>query len=429
MCLFISMRKQKCVAQAAEVIHTIGNGESDVPRVTWLCDLRLFLCSVMLNANAVKNSKMYENLKRESDIKWPSHWQGPLIPSSLNKHPSKKEWWRESGAQIVLGLFENNEWKLAVKIYQGPQNIHKKAHQFLQPGSTNRYAQAIMWKGGKDWILEFPDRSQWALFEERHEECYNRNMRAATVKKSVFLGTAFVRSSSKCLRWVQNEVEMALNSARILYDMDSDDEQQWPMAMFEKVANVQQRDNFSSEETKESMVGIEPIAIKTIYEHWRQKWQRMGMPLTQHLQLSFSLAPLQFPHHFQEEDQMGFAFGDEQYLYPAYNYESFDDSLLSQASPRVFSRPDTGSMGYFSMAYDGFDRNHHQKLQRSSSKKFGSFLRFNEMQMLGSYNQRDLKQLDGSDIYESRLSGASAAAGHALNNLIWQSSREKRHID
>ncbi|GLT97680.1 hypothetical protein SLE2022_152340 [Rubroshorea leprosula] len=158
-----------------------------------------------------------------------------------------------------------------------------------------------------------------------------------------------------------------------------------------------------------------------------------------------------------EEDQMGFAFGDEQYLYPAYNYESFDDSLLSQASPRVFSRRDTGSMGYFSMAYNGFDRNHHQKLQRSSSKKFGSFLPFNEMQMLGSYNQRvmgrrrwypgfsdwpsqryfyldddlkqDLKQLDGSDLYVSRLRGASAAARHALNNLIWQSSREKRHID
>ncbi|GAB2248659.1 hypothetical protein Droror1_Dr00008541, partial [Drosera rotundifolia] len=38
------------------------------------------------------------------------------------------------------------------------------------PGSVNRFTHAMMWKGGKKWALEFPDRSQWALFKEMHEE-------------------------------------------------------------------------------------------------------------------------------------------------------------------------------------------------------------------------------------------------------------------
>ncbi|GLT97667.1 hypothetical protein SLE2022_152220 [Rubroshorea leprosula] len=502
------------------------------------------------------------NEKRLSDVSRGSQRNMDLLSCDANVLITLGDkGWRESGAQIVLELFEHNEWKLAVKI-SGTTKYTYKAHQFLQPGSTNRYTHAMMWKGGKDWILEFPDRSQWALFKEMHEECYNRNIRAASVKNIPIPGVclieeyddngteaAFGRSTSKYFRQVENDIEMALNRARILYDMDSDDEQ-WvlrirntseagdgclleiseemfekTMDMFEKVAYVQQRDNFTSEEIEELTAGVGPIeTVKAIYEHWRQKRQRVGMPLIRHLQpplweryqqqlrdwelamlkvnsmfpngcsekvssiekppmLAFCLKPRGLEvlnkgskHRSQRRISVsgkinatlgdhdgshsfgrrpnGIAFGDEKYVYPAYNYESFDDSPLSQASPRVFSRRDTGSTGYFSVGYDGFDRNHHQKLQRSKSKKDGPS---NEMQMLASYNQRlmgrrnginrwnlgfsdwpsqrhfysddylkhDLEQLDGSDLDEYRLRGASAAARHALN--MAKLKREKAH--
>lgn len=225
--------------------------------------------------------------------------------------------WREFGAQVVLELFDHNEWRLAVKL-SGTTKYSYKANQVLLPGSTNRHTHALMWKGGKDWILEFTDRSQWALFREMHEECYNRNIRAALVKNIPIPGVrlleeiddieteaAFVRNSPKYFRQVESDVEMALDPSRILYDMDSDDEQ-WmlknqnsleingdiseelferTMDLFEKLAYAQQRDLFTSDEIDELMVGIGPRdVIKTIYEYWRQKRQRKGMPLIRHLQ-------------------------------------------------------------------------------------------------------------------------------------------------
>ncbi|XVF34454.1 hypothetical protein REPUB_Repub18cG0060100 [Reevesia pubescens] len=235
--------------------------------------------------------------------------------------------WRECGAQIALELFDHNEWKLAVKV-SGSTRYSYKAHQFLQPGSTNRYTHAMMWKGGKDWILEFTDRSQWALFKEMHEECYNRNVRAAAVKNIPIPGVrwieeydenttevTFVRSSSKYLRQIETDVEMALDPSRVLYDMDSDDEQ-WIsrickssetdvssislefsdemfekiMDMFEKAAYTQQCDQFNSDEIQELMTGFGSMkVIRAIYEHWRQKRQRVGMPLIRHLQVSFEM--------------------------------------------------------------------------------------------------------------------------------------------
>lgn len=230
--------------------------------------------------------------------------------------------WRECGAQVLLELFERNEWKLSVKI-SGITKYSYKAHQFLQPGSTNRFTHAMMWKGGKDWILEFPDRSQWALFKEMHEECYNRNIRAASVKNIPIPGVrlieesddngteiAFIRSSSKYFRHVGTDVEMALDPCRVLYDMDSDDEQfilnienssecmngclgkiseeifEKTMDMFEKAAFARQVDQFTSDEIEELVAGVGPMnVIKPIYEHWLQKRQKNGMPLIRHLQV------------------------------------------------------------------------------------------------------------------------------------------------
>lgn len=230
--------------------------------------------------------------------------------------------WRECGAQVVLELADQNEWKLAVKI-SGDTQFSYKAHQFLQPGSTNRYTHAMMWKGGKDWTLEFPDRGQWALFKEMHEECYNRNVRAASIKSIPIPGVhlldenddsgpegLFVCSSSKYFRQIETDVEMALNPSRVLYDMDSEDEkwisENWScsdgggnsfrrlseedfertMDMFEKAAYMQQRDQFSSDEIEEFMSGVGSMELlKAIYDHWQQKRQKKGMPLIRHLQV------------------------------------------------------------------------------------------------------------------------------------------------
>lgn len=227
--------------------------------------------------------------------------------------------WRECGAKVVLELVDHNEWRLAVKI-SGDTKYSYKAHQFLQLGTTNRYTHAMMWKGGKDWILEFPDRSQWAMFKEMHEECYNRNFRAASVKNIPIPGVRlveetddnvpevpFVRPSPKYHRQLETDVDIATDPGRVLYDMDSDDEQ-WvakhrasdsnvsncrdisdemferTMDVVEKVAYAKQRDHLSSDELEE-LAEFGPIeAIRIIHEHWREKRLRKGMPLIRHLQ-------------------------------------------------------------------------------------------------------------------------------------------------
>ncbi|KAK4420023.1 hypothetical protein Salat_2415200 [Sesamum alatum] len=226
--------------------------------------------------------------------------------------------WRECGANIVLEHADHNEWRLAVKLSGVTKYCYKVKH-ILQPGSTNRYSHAMMWKGGKDWVLEFPDRNQWILFKEMHEECYNRNIRAASVKNIPIPGVRlveesddyaevqFVRNPARYIRQVQTDVEMAMDPSRILYDMDSDDEQ-WLMSkknctekhkyeeiseevlekaidIFEKVSYAKLRDNFTDAEIEELLIGIGSAeAAKVIYEHWRQKRKKFGMPLIRHLQ-------------------------------------------------------------------------------------------------------------------------------------------------
>ncbi|XP_077211752.1 enhancer of polycomb-like transcription factor protein [Tasmannia lanceolata] len=229
--------------------------------------------------------------------------------------------WRECGAHVVLESFDQKDWRLLVK-FSGAARYSHEAHQFLQPGTTNRHTHAMMWKGGKDWILEFSDRSQWTLFKEMYEECYKRNIRAASVKNIPIPGVRlvedsddnaievpFVRSSPKYFRQFVTEVDMALDPSRILYDMDSDDED-WilkfrnssdvngsevkeiseemferVMDMFEKVSYAEQRDEFTCDEIEDFMDGVGPMdVIKAIHEHWRQKRQRKGMPLIRQFQ-------------------------------------------------------------------------------------------------------------------------------------------------
>ncbi|KAL6556593.1 hypothetical protein OROGR_005881 [Orobanche gracilis] len=227
--------------------------------------------------------------------------------------------WRECGAHIFSEVADDNEWRLAVKI-SGTTRFSYKVKHILQPGSTNRYSHAMIWKGGKDWVLEFPDRNQWMLFKELYEECHNRNIRAACVKSIPIPGVRlvdesddirdevpFVRNPTMYFRQVQTDAEMAMDPSYILYDMDSDDEQwlttqrnctdkhkieniseeffEMAMNMFEKVSYSHQRDNLTDAEIEEVAIVIGSVeAAKLIYLHWRLKREKTCMPLIRHLQ-------------------------------------------------------------------------------------------------------------------------------------------------
>lgn len=229
--------------------------------------------------------------------------------------------WREWGAQVAVGSDDHKDWRICVKL-SGVTKYAYKAQHIIQPGITNRYTHAMMWKGGKDWTLEFTDRSQWSRFKEIHEECYNRNMRSAFVKNIPIPGVQLMtgddydvegvpsfHSSSKYYRQVGTEVDMALDPAHLLYDMDSDDEE-WvsemnnskdlngdgiskvtddmferTMDIFEKFSYAQQCNEFSSDEIEEFMADVGPLDIvKTIYEYWRQKRLKKGMALIRQFQ-------------------------------------------------------------------------------------------------------------------------------------------------
>ncbi|KAF2304523.1 hypothetical protein GH714_032909 [Hevea brasiliensis] len=310
---------------------------------------------------------------------------------------------------------------------------------------NKRFTHAMMWKGGKDWILEFPDRSQWARFKEMHEECYNRNIRAASVRNIPIPGVRLIEEND------DNGIEVpfvrkAANSSS--WEI-SDEMFEKTMDMFEKAAYSQQCNQFTSDEIEDLMAGLGPMkAIKIIHEYWQQKRQRKGMPLIRHLQ-----PPLweRYQQQLREWELAkrrrlnGFASGDEKAVYQGHNYEPLDDSPLPQISPRVFSPRYASGNGYFSMNSDRYERNHVQKLYRSKSKKPGAFMFPNDTQMVASYNQRMFdkrngfhqwnigfsdwpsrryyhidgplchgpEHFDSSDVDEFRLRDASGAAQHA----------------
>ncbi|XP_010905588.1 uncharacterized protein [Elaeis guineensis] len=227
---------------------------------------------------------------------------------------------RECGAQVVLDSDGQKDWRIAVKFSGVTKYVHK-ANQFLQPGTSNRYTHAMMWKGGKDWALEFTNRSHWSLFKMMHEECYNRNLRAASIKNIPVPGVRLIKDgeedvvevpvirSSNYHRQIGTEVEMALDPSHVLYDIDSDDEE-WIskyklhldgngsskaeitddmferiMDMFEKIAYAKQCDIFTDDELVEFMVDFGTLdIIKAVYEHWHEKRQKKGLPLIRQFQ-------------------------------------------------------------------------------------------------------------------------------------------------
>ncbi|KAK9682555.1 hypothetical protein RND81_10G082000 [Saponaria officinalis] len=458
--------------------------------------------------------------------------------------------WRECGARVVLELVNDNEWRLAVKM-SGDTKYSHKAHQFLQPGSTNRYTHAMMWKGGKDWILEFTDRSQWTIFKEMHEECYNRNLRAASMKNIPIPGVRlieetddfvpdvpYMRPSPKYHRQLETDVDIAMNPSHVLYDMDSDDEQ-WVikhrgldsnehgyefvsdemfekiMDAFEKYAYANQCDHFSLDELEDIMTGFGPVdLVINIYEYWREKRQRKGMPLIRHLQpplwekyqqqvkeweqaalsappsgssenpaivekpamFAFCLKPrgLEMPHRgskhrpqkklpigflshgvLGDPDSLhspvgrrlhGFPLGDDRLVCSAYNQGISEFSPVLHGSTRSFSPRDAGgSIGYFSLNNDGFERNYYSKRHKIKSKRLSfippycdQFASFNHrtmnkrstghMRNMGSaewpsqmnyqpdgFQRHNIEQVSPSVLDEFRLRDAASAARHAVS--------------
>ncbi|XP_073129474.1 uncharacterized protein [Henckelia pumila] len=401
--------------------------------------------------------------------------------------------WRESGALIFLEVADHNEWRLAVK-FSGITKYSYKVTHILQPGSTNRFSHAMMWRGGNDWVLEFPDRSQWALFKEMHEECYNRNIRAASVKQIPIPGVwlveerndcgtevPFVRNHMKYFRQVQTDVEMAMDPSRVLYDLDSEDEQWLEVTkkctdkhlseeisdefmekiidMLEKGAYIQCRDNFTDAEIEELVMGIGYLeAAKVVYEYWRQKRDRKGMPLIRHLQpplwgqyqhqlkeweitvargnASFPVSHLEKPpmfafclkprgldvpnkgskqrshrkfsvsghHHATSGDQdslhtfgrrlNGPAFGDEKALYSNTVHESSDISPTLQASTRLWSPRDA----FFSLSTNVPEWNRNLKVYKHNPTN----LSLNNQQMM-SYSQRTIGNRNGTHQWNMEL--------------------------
>lgn len=286
------------------------------------------------NKSHNQNGHPYQRIRKANDRRTSDVSKGPrrnleLVACDTNILINGGEkGWRECGARVFLEAADQNEWKLAVKC-SGVLKYSCKVHQDLQTGSTNRYTHAMMWKGGKDWALEFPDRSQWVLFKEMHEECHNRNIRAASIKNIPIPGVRLIDDSFDdeeerpftrspwYLCQVRNDVEMAMDASRVMYDMDSEDEE-WlsrirmqqkqqeseddmisdelfekVMDMLEKVSYAQKRDHFTSGEIEELITKVSAMQVaKSIYEHWREKRQRKGMPLIRQLQVCLTIHAL-----------------------------------------------------------------------------------------------------------------------------------------
>jgi hypothetical protein len=228
--------------------------------------------------------------------------------------------WREYDTQIKIDTDGQSDRRICVRLAEGIKYAHKVC-QALQPGATNRYTHAILWKGGPEWCLEFPDRSQWAIFKQMHGECYNHNIRAASVKNIPIPGVRMVEGHDDnggilfvrpqdYLCHIGPDVEMALDESRVIYDMDSDDEE-WisgwrksqhsknstvseltedlfekVMDKFEKFAHTHNCNELTIDQIKELDMDDVPLdIIEVIHDHWHDKRQKKGIPLVRHFQV------------------------------------------------------------------------------------------------------------------------------------------------
>ncbi|CAM0879995.1 unnamed protein product [Alopecurus aequalis] len=227
--------------------------------------------------------------------------------------------WREYDTQIKIDSDGQSDRRICVRLAEGIKYAHKVC-QILQAGATNRYTHAMLWKGGPEWSLEFPDRSQWHIFKQMHGECYNHNIRAASVKNIPIPGVRLVEGHDDngsvlfvrpedYLCHIGPDVEMALDESRVIYDMDSDDEE-WisgwrksqdsknstvgeltedlfekVMDKFEKFAYTHNCNELTIDQIKELDMDDVPLdIIEVIHDHWHDKRQTKGIPLVRHFQ-------------------------------------------------------------------------------------------------------------------------------------------------
>ncbi|XP_062192320.1 uncharacterized protein LOC133895542 [Phragmites australis] len=242
--------------------------------------------------------------------------------------------WREYDTQITLDSDEQSERRICVKLAEGTKYAHKVC-QVLQPGATNRYTHAMIWKGGAEWCLEFPDRSQWLIFKQMHDECYSHNIRAASVKNIPIPGVCLVEAhddydaasfvrSQDYLGHIGTDVEMALDESRVIYDMDSDDEawiSNWRKSLvgesitaceltedlFERVMDKLEKFSYShncNDLTIDQMkeLDIDNVSldiIQGIHAYWQDKRQKKGMPLIRHFQSAMWKVYEKQLHHWE----------------------------------------------------------------------------------------------------------------------------------
>ncbi|KAL3699408.1 hypothetical protein R1sor_017430 [Riccia sorocarpa] len=226
---------------------------------------------------------------------------------------------RETGAVIELQPGHGNTWTLSVTV-NGESKYAYKADQPVATGTSNKFTHAMMWRGGKDWSLEFADRKQWHLFKDLHDECFQRTVRAATVRHIPIpgvkqipelprTGARFMRPYAKYIRQIDVEVESALTSPRVIYDMDSEDEL-WLNELvtssdnefeprieedtLERVIDKLEKMSFLRSQ-QEPLLSYEeaaqvchdlatPEVVKAIHVYWHDKRTRNGMALVRHFQ-------------------------------------------------------------------------------------------------------------------------------------------------
>ncbi|KAF3326961.1 Enhancer of polycomb-like protein [Carex littledalei] len=219
--------------------------------------------------------------------------------------------WRECGAHVVLDFDEQEGARLCVQFFRETKYFYR-ANQVMQPGSTNRYNHAMMWRGGRDWSLEFTERNQWFIFKEMYVECYNRNMRAASVKNIPTPGVLIVEGDNMVgfrrpfvrglgyIRQVGSDIDVALDPSRVIYEMDSEDEE-WVLGFngereltedlferimdkCEKLSYVNNCTEFTKEQIEELMEDVGPMeVVKEVAGYWITKRMKKGMSLIRHL--------------------------------------------------------------------------------------------------------------------------------------------------
>ncbi|CAM6086156.1 unnamed protein product [Calypogeia fissa] len=253
------------------------------------------------------------SLRRSADPGWGSCTANVLITKS-------DRCIRETGATVELQLRHGNIYMLTVSI-RGENQYALKADQPVATGTTNKFTHSMMWRGGKAWSLEFVDRKQWQLFKDLHEECFQRNARAASVRhipipgvkpiqECAHSGPRYVRPSLKYIRQYEGEAEVAFAS-RIVYDMDSEDEE-WlnqvnseklsargtrsrakvdedtlekVIDKLEKTSFIRHQDAMSAEVVAELCQGLgSQEAVKAIHSYWSEKRRRKGMSLVRYFQ-------------------------------------------------------------------------------------------------------------------------------------------------